>query len=141
MICMRLVRQSRLWTVLLIAALGCSPGEELGRISGVVTFENQPLERGVVMFANQANGVYMTAPIQANGAYSVEMAKGSGLPLGEYQVAVAPPPLDHPIGPILNPPQATDEPQFPLKYRSWDTSPLRVTIERGNNVLNIQLEE
>lgn len=127
--------------LVLAAVLGCSQGEELGRISGVVTFEKQPLERGVVMFANQAKGVYMTAPIEANGVYRVEMAKGSGLPLGDYQVAVSPPPLDHPIGPILNPPQATDEPQFPLKYRSWDTSPLRVTIQRGNNVLNIDLEK
>jgi hypothetical protein len=127
--------------LVLIVSLGCAPGEELGRIHGEVLFEGQPLDRGVVMFANQATGVYMTAPLQADGTYRVEMAKGSGLPLGEYQVAVAPPVLDHPIGPILNPPQAADEPQFPLKYRSWDTSPLRITIVRGDNEFNIELAE
>lgn len=115
----------------IVCTLGCQPQEELGRISGKVTHGGKPLSRGLVMFANRGKGVYMTAPIQADGAYEVQMAKGAGLPLGDYEVAVAPPPIDHPIGPILNPPKIEDEPDFPEKYRNWDTSPLKVTIQRA----------
>lgn len=125
---------------LLAFAIGCTPAEELGRISGKVTHDGKPLSRGLVMFANRAKGVYMTAPIQPDGSYEVQMAKGAGLPLGDYDVAVAPPMIDHPIGPILNPPKLEDEPDFPAKYRTWDTSPLKVTIVSGENQLAIELE-
>lgn len=126
--------------VLATLSIGCSPEEELGRISGTVTHLGKPLSRGLVMFANRQKGVYMTAPIQPDGSYEVKMAKGAGLPLGDYDVAVAPPVIDHPIGPILNPPKLEDEPDFPAKYRTWDTSPLKVTIVSGENQLAIELE-
>jgi hypothetical protein len=130
------------WPALLVVlmALGCSQGEELGKIHGTVTFQNEPIKRGLVMFANKERGVYMTAPISEEGMYEVQMAKGPGLPLGKYDVAVAPPLLDHPIGPILNPPKLEDEPQFPAKYRSYETSGLSVTINSGDNVLDIDLK-
>lgn len=124
-----------------VLAIGCTPKEELGRISGTVAYRGQPLSRGLVMFANRAKGVYMTAPIQEDGRYEVYMAQGAGLPLGDYEVAVAPPTIDHPIGPILNPPKLEDEPEFPAKYRTWDTSPLRFTIRSGNNQFPINMQE
>jgi len=129
--------------LLLLAALavGCTPGEELGRISGTVTHQGKKLSRGVVMFANRSKGIYMTAPIQPDGTYEVQMAKGAGLPLGDYEVAVSPPQIDHPVGPILNPPKVEDEPDFPARYRSWDTSPLKVTINSGQNTLAIALDD
>lgn len=142
--CFPAIRERRLWAVVWLCGglllTGCQSGEELGRISGKVSFAGKPLSRGLVMFANQEKGIYMTAPITQEGTYRVEMAKGSGLPLGDYQVAVAPPLLDHPIGPILNPPKVEDEPDFPPRYRTYDTSPLKVTIQRGDNEFNIDLQ-
>ena len=125
--------------LVLLLMVGCTPREELGRISGKVTIEGEPLTRGNVMFANRTKGIYMTAPIQADGSYRVEMAKGSGLPLGDYEVAVAPPLIDHPVGPILNPPKLEDEPDFPARYRDWATSPLKTTIVKGENTFPIEL--
>ncbi len=135
------IRSRPLWLlwVLLLVATGCGD-EKMGRVSGKVTFQDEPLTRGRVMFADQAKGVYMTALIQEDGTYVVEMAQGVGLPLGEYQVAVSPPPSDHPIGPILNPPKVEDEPLFPLRYRSFETTPLKLPVGPGQNTFDIKLE-
>lgn len=132
-------RPRSLALLLMLLLTGCG-GEPMGRVSGKVTFEDQPLTRGRVMFADKARGVYMTALIQEDGTYRVEMAQGVGLPLGEYQVAVSPPPSDHPIGPILNPPKVEAEPLFPLSHRAFETSPLKLKVEPGQNTFNIDLK-
>ena len=61
---------------------GCQRGEELGHVTGKVTFQGQPVTSGMVIFANKEKGVYMTAPLDAQGAFEVIMAQGAGLPLG-----------------------------------------------------------
>ncbi|QDU56625.1 hypothetical protein [Aeoliella mucimassa] len=80
--------------LLLIATLvtvGCDRGEKLGRVFGTVTYKDQPITAGVIVFSNPQAGVHMTADLKPDGTYELQTANGFGLPLGTYKVAVNPP--------------------------------------------------
>lgn len=131
----------RIIVPLLVASLaafgGCKPAEKLGRIGGTVTFQGRPVCNGVVLFSCIDKGVNMTAQLQADGTYEIIMAKGAGLPLGDYKVCVSPPPEFHPIGQAAPPPK--QYPDIPLKYRNYGTSGLTVTIADGENTFDIDM--
>ncbi|MBN2291123.1 MAG: carboxypeptidase regulatory-like domain-containing protein [Pirellulales bacterium] len=131
--------QAALVCLVLAACLpGCKKEETLGAVSGKVTFKGQPLTEGVVMFVNKAKGVHMTAPVDAEGNYKVVMAKGAGLPPGEYQVTVNPPVLDAPMG--AGPVQIPVYPNIPQKYRNAKTSGLTLTVTEEGSTLNIDMQ-
>ena len=123
---------------LCLAAAGCERPATLGKVHGKVTHQGQPVTAGTVVFRSD-RGVNMNAPIDAEGQYRVSMAKGVGLPPGEYRVAVAPPLLDLPIGAIKAPPKPPEYPQLPKKFRQPDTSGLVLTVKEGDNEFNIEL--
>jgi hypothetical protein len=138
-------RALHLVTLTLLGALcaahlaGCG-GEVLGPVTGVVTCDGEPVPGAMVLFHNDKLGVHMMARADETGKYQVEMAKGNGLPLGEYNVCVSPPIQDHPLGPIKAPPPNVDlYPNIPRKYRDIKTSDLKlVVLEKGSN-LNINM--
>ena len=74
-----------------VLVAGCGPAEVLGRVSGKVTFQGEPVERGMILFQNEEKGVFMTADLETDGSYEVDMARGKGLPLGIYRVSLSPP--------------------------------------------------
>ncbi|MEA1951450.1 MAG: carboxypeptidase-like regulatory domain-containing protein [Planctomycetota bacterium] len=117
---------------------GCNKGEKLGAVSGKVTFKGQPLTEGVVMFVNKAKGVHMTAPLDAEGRYKVVMAKGAGLPPGEYLVTVNPPVLDAPMGAGFM--KVPEYPNIPHKYRNARTSGLTLTVTEEGSKLDIDMQ-
>ena len=124
----------------MLIALGCSRGEELGRVSGKVTFEGEPVSSGIIIFANRAKGVYMTAALSADGNYRVVMARGVGLPLGEYQVAIGPPLPEESFGPPQRPlPKKMQFENIPVRYRKIETSPLQLEVRRGENPFNVDM--
>lgn len=118
---------------------GCQRGEELGHVTGKVTFKGQPVPSGMVIFANKEKGVYMTAPLDSQGAFEVIMAQGAGLPLGSYALGVSPPPMDHPLGPIEEPPEADKRKDIPRRYRDPATSGLTHEVKSGENVIELDL--
>ncbi len=124
----------------LVCLAGCQRGEELGHVTGKVSFKGQPVPSGFVIFANSAKGVYMTAPLDADGKFEVVMAKGAGLPLGEYQIGVSPPLMDHPLGPIEEPPEADKRKDIPRHYREPSTSGLEHEVKSGENVIELDLK-
>ena len=135
-------------TVLLVAALvlswfglaGCGgPSETLGKVAGKVTFQGEPVTEGVVIFSNQEKGVYMTAALGPDGSYTVEMAQGSGLPLGTYRVSIAPPPPNDRVGPVPKPIKPGAHSNIPQKYRKPDTSGLTLTVEQGENTFDVDM--
>ncbi len=133
----------RLLAVLLVGhaliSSGCREHQPLARISGEVRFENERVEEGLIIFSNGQLGVHMTAEI-ANGKYEVVTSRQRGLPPGEYRVAIAPPIVDHPVGPILQPPQATAPPNIPRRYHKARTSGLTVNLIDGENEANFNMK-
>lgn len=127
--------------LLLVSSTGCDRGEVLGRVTGVVKCEGQPVPGAMVIFRNDQKGVHMMARCDDAGKFTVEMAKGSGLPLGEYDVCVGPPIQDHPLGPIKAPPPGVDPylQTIPRKYRDIKTSNIKLVVKELNEPLLINM--
>jgi hypothetical protein len=127
-----------------LALPGCGRREVLGSVSGVVTIEGQPVPRATVIFDNDQLGVHMMAEADEQGRYTVRMANGDGLPLGEYDVRVCPPVQDHPLGPIKAPPSGQQVDPYrdtiPLRYRDRKTSNLKLVVTPETNHLNVNMK-
>jgi hypothetical protein len=119
---------------------GCGDkGPKLAPVSGHVTFQGKPVAAGMVRFSNPPAGIDILATLQADGAYSVHMAKGNGLPEGTYAVAVVPPRVNSPVG-TMTPPPLPEYPDIPEKYRQPSTSGLTLTVKPGGNPFDIDMQ-
>lgn len=125
----------------LAALAACNTGEELGLVTGRVTFEGKPVTKGIVVFVHKdRKGIGMTAELRPDGSFEVEMANGYGLPLGKYAVAISPPYQDHPIGAITEAPSTADQhANIPQRYREPETSPVILEVKSGANQLDVEM--
>ena len=138
---MRAFTLSVLVALALAATLpGCGRREVLGRITGKVTFQGQPVSEGIILFRNKPKAIYMTADLKPDGTYVVRRASGEGLPLETYEVMVNPPIQDAPMGPALEPPKIKPCPNIPQKYRSYESSGLSVTVHEGENEFDVDMK-
>jgi len=122
------------------ATSGCGRSEVLGRITGKVTFQGEPVTEGVILFRNEPQAIYMTATLKPDGTYVVRRASGEGLPPGDYDVMIRPPLQDAPMGPALEPPKIKPYPNIPQKYRSYESSGLSVSVHEGENTLDVDMK-
>lgn len=133
----------RVTTTLVVAGalgigIGCQQSEVLGPVQGQVRFQGVPVKSGVVTFENVERGVHMTAQLNENGEYRVSMAKGFGLPLGEYRVAVKPQVTE--LATAANPtPWKGAGKDIPQRYRMPETSGLKITVHAGDNRFDIEM--
>lgn len=123
----------------LLTGVGCSRGVPLGKVHGQVTFQGAPVTSAIVGFDGSTTPVHMTANVDSKGEYEVSMAKGFGLPLGTYRVAVYPYVADLPIGSKTRPVKHTFK-DIPPKYRKPATSGLVLTVQAGDNPYNIDMK-
>lgn len=151
---MRVKRFNRLFPVVAVVclALAVVPGCKKGRatVKGKVTFNGQPVKAGTVSFYASPS-VVGTGNINPDGTYEVKDA-----PVGEVTVTVStPPPL---VGPVQmgKPPPGMKMPTdmvpsgpnaakpvsympIPDKYKARDQSPLKTTVNKGENDYDIKL--
>jgi hypothetical protein len=145
------IGRGRLWglaalTVAAVALVGGCGGKHLAEVKGRVTYEGKPLPPKVtVLFQNADAGLYITAKLDEDGYYRVDMAEGYGLPPGTYDVAVLPPPLL--VSPEFiekhrekGPPLLVAFPQVPLKYRDPKTSGLKLVLTPEGATFNIDMQ-
>jgi len=132
------------WPAIMLLALllgGCGPSEPLGRVEGRVTFEGEPVAGACILFQNPEKGVYIMADLNEDGRYLVQMDKGYGLPLGDYEVSLSPPPPKQTFGPQGPPPDSADAfPNIPEKYRQPKTSGLKLQVKSGVNRLDVEMK-
>ena len=133
------------WGLLAAATLllvGCGETKPYGvvPVSGRVTLAGEPVKQGYVIFRNDDKGVHMMAEIDERGEYRVSMAAGYGLPLGDYRVYLSPPVPEVPFGPAKEPPKPSEVAKFPEKYLQPETSGLMLTVKRGDNRLDINMQ-
>jgi hypothetical protein len=129
---------SRVWRLILpvIAALavsGCGPGRERGTVTGTVKFQGRPVTDGEVIFSDNANAVFMTAPIQPDGTFEVATAEGKGIWAGNYRVAVAPRRVDPQIGVSTQPAAIPKPSDIPPRYWKPETSGIQYEVKEGEN--------
>ena len=121
---------------LVVAGFGCTAERPAptAKVEGTVTFGDQPVAAGEVVFMTKGTGFAATAPVVA-GKFKME----SPIEEGVYTVLVTPPPPPppDPLNP-LPPPQ--DPKDIPEKYRSEVTSPLTASVEAGENKVSFNLE-
>ncbi len=115
-----------------LALTGCG-GPPSGKLSGKVTYKDEPVSGGSVTLVPKTEGnPYAYAETGADGSYIAKTDDyGTKIPVGKYQVLITAV-KDH----------GTDKPAellLPLKYSS-EKSGLEVTIEKGDNVENFDLK-
>lgn len=119
----------------LLFLVGC--GGKPASVSGVVTLDGKPLERGMVGFAPVSGGMKATGKIQGDGSYRLSTNRESGLETGEYLATVVSrePGVENPHGgPPMPGPYIT-----PKRYAIVKTSELRFEVRKGSNSINLEL--
>lgn len=124
---------------LLAASSGCSsepPPPAAFPVSGLVTFEGQPITGGTVTFYHSSrNG---GGPIGPDGTFQVN---GEGLPPAVYYVAITPPdPFATPPVPNAPPREQPKFPEIPEKYRTPIGSGIEVEVKAEPNYFVLNLE-
>lgn len=135
--------------------LGCGgdPNKpKLGRVSGTVTYNGEPVPKGIVTFVptDSATGQSATGEIGPDGSYELTtFTQGDGAVLGNHLVLVQSMEMDPSIeGGSMPIPDAQgnlpiDPPKYlvPAKYSSTSTTDLNVTVESGRNTHDLALTD
>ncbi len=122
---------------------GCNR-KALGPVSGRVTFQGKPVSDGAsIYFCDNLRGTHMTALLDKDGTYRVEMAEGFGLPPGQYDVAILPPVITLTAAFIEQQkgksPYLAKFPSIPLRYRDPKTSRLNVVVEAAGTTFDVDM--
>lgn len=115
--------------------LGCSG--QPSSVSGVVTLDGKPLDRGAVSFHSLGGGPTAVGQIDSSGRYALKVGEEHGLPPGEYVVTVVA--SEDPL-----PSDGFESPTpgaliTPARYGSTQTSDLKKTVASGDNKIDLEL--
>jgi hypothetical protein len=134
--CLRDFRSRYILTLVLIGLLASCGGEDVAKVEGKVTLDGQPLTGAYVVFENPAQGVSVTAELDAAGNYSAHTFKSAGLPPGAYQVAIRPGSMATGAAPLVGaaePRGSGPKLVVPARYSNSKTSGLTATVAAGEN--------
>jgi hypothetical protein len=119
-----------------LITVGCGDGPE-STVSGLVTLDGKPLDRGSVSFIPTATGSGATATIRADGTFEARTGSSAGLQPGDYMVTVQA--RADGVANSVGAPPMPGKLLTPKKYSSTNTSGLRATISPGTNDLKLEL--
>ena len=118
----------------LVAGCGRDSGN-LGRVTGKVTLDGQPLPNATVVFSPKTAGTQSLALTNANGEYSLLYSSHNrGAEPGEHRVTISTFTGGDPDG---APPVAKVAERVPYKYNLQ--SQLQATVNRGRNTIDFGL--
>lgn len=126
--------QCAVLSVVAILLAGC--GGKPSQVSGTVTLDGKPLERGTVGFTPANGGMRASGVIENDGTYTLTTNRDSGLEPGEYMVTVV---SREPGPPATTGPPAPGPYITPQHYAAEATSGLKFTVERGSNTIDLEL--
>ena len=108
---------------------GCgSAAAPSGSVSGMVTYNGQPLTVGMVLFWNEETGVRAGAELDSSGNYQIHSIR-----TGDYQVALGHPPPPPPSKLKKAARGSIPRIRVPDKFLSFQTAGLSAKVERGEN--------
>ena len=138
---------------LLIFAAGCSGNArpKTAPVSGTVTFQGKPLERGTIVFDVEGMPGSKASIIDGKIVDPTTYKKGDGIPVGKAKIAVyatkaAESPASKPTNPNVPAGLEVSDGQqsavslIPAKYNRPETSGLSHEIGPKNNVIDLALE-
>ena len=121
----------------LLLISGCGRAlDDIGRVSGRVTLDGQPLANATVIFSPTTPGNQFVAVTDADGEYSLlYSAKTRGAEPGEHRVTISTFSKGDPDG---DPPVSKTAERVPYRYNL--RSELTASVERGNNAVHFDLD-
>ncbi|QDU07517.1 hypothetical protein V202x_08740 [Gimesia aquarii] len=124
--------------VLISSGCGASgPEFKTGTLTGTAKIGDRPFDAdAVLMFLDSTSGQAYTAPVAADGKFSV----GEEVRVGTYTVYLAPKP-QAPDDPEMQPTGVTMDTSMPDKYWNEATSDLKVTVNEGDNNPTVVFEK
>ncbi len=125
--------QKRIWVFVLlgIIPLGCggASGPPLGKVSGTITLDGQPLAGASVSFSPMDGGRSSTGVTDSSGHYSLEYSLDkSGALVGEHEVRIHSAEFTG---------EAAKDPVVPERYNS--KSELKGTVDKSGSTLDFEL--
>ena len=105
-------------------------------MSGTVTVDGKPLEKGRVSFMPTAGGSMAVGTIESDGSYEIMTNRMAGLQVGLYNVSIVSREM---VQDKHGGPPAQGKYLAPKKYSSPSTSGLQCNVEKGSNVYDIEL--
>lgn len=115
---------------------GCGGRSDIGRVSGTITLEGQPLANARVIFQPQAAGSASYGVTDAEGHYTLQYnADTEGAMIGRHTVSVS---TFMAGDPDADPPGQISEERIPAKYNA--TSELMAEVTAGDNSIDFALE-
>ncbi len=130
--------------VAILLASGCGPSYPLGKVSGTVTYNGEPVKTGDVTFHPAEGRVSVTKIENGQIIDATTFETGDGATLGATTVTIAAFEVTGTVevqseeDPEKTYQQEVRESLVPLKYDSVETSGLNFTIEKGKNELKIE---
>lgn len=129
-----------LWLAVMSAAaagMGCGSGKGSAKVSGTVTYRNNPLPSGTVTFFDAKKEIVGSASIQ-NGSYAME-----SVPPGKVMVSVTTPPAVKP-NPRRSSKDAPGDPPLPVvpippQYGDAEKSGLSYEVKTGSQDFPIEI--
>jgi hypothetical protein len=121
---------------LIVTAVGCGPRNNRLPISGQVTLNGTPLDKGAIRFSSVGGEKhYATGGLIKDGEYKIPQEKG--VPPGTYHVEINSPDTKAPPvvvraapGEPLGPPSAPD--RIPTEYNTESKKTVDVTSDKKN---------
>ncbi|MDI9445306.1 MAG: carboxypeptidase-like regulatory domain-containing protein [Planctomycetota bacterium] len=113
---------------------GCGSSEPpTGQVAGKVTYQGEPVTKGVVTFVNSETGIGASSELDSSGAYRIESVRA-----GDYQVAIQPPSAPSPEE-MAEGAKAEKSP-IPAKYHDPQASGLTATVNEGANTADFDVQ-
>lgn len=120
-------------------AAGCGPRKPEATVRGSVTLEGKPLHEGGVAFFS-TSGTFGNGVLSADGYSLIGSNKIEGIAAGSY-TAVVMPSMAQIKSTQLDPQTQVKASAIPTKCNSAATSPLKVEVVSGENVINLDLDK
>jgi len=121
--------------LLLCSCAGCNGSP--ASVSGTVSLDGKPLDRGMVSFQPRSGGQLATGTIQSNGRYSLSTNREQGLQAGEYIATVIL--RERGEESEIGGPPMPGKYIVPREYSSTETSGLNYQVTSGKNTIHIEL--
>jgi hypothetical protein len=120
--------------------IGCGGGPKItgptGTVQGKVTYKNQPVSEGQVVFMSVMGSA--VGDIQTDGTYTLKWQGRSTVPIGEYKVYVVPPRPQ--LAPGQEAPVTVPHPSIPEKYQLMSTTDLTASVKEGENSYAVEMK-
>jgi hypothetical protein len=126
-----------------VFATGCgSGGPTMGRVSGTVKVDGQPLTKGTVTFiATDGKNPNATGAIDSSGRYTLQTTEpGDGAVVGSYKVAISDVDADVMNTAVPGMPPPVQKSAIAKTYLDANTSGLTATVESGSNTKDFDLK-